>query len=196
MKSKTKTLAFAVMLFTSLVPSANADIQYFEAIWSGVPHGNSATAIALVGIDTALIPNPDDYFEFSALPAWFDSITLTVSGATSGNGTFTISDFGGVAWGTNGGTLDFGSELVGQSTNGDPWGTIESFEAGDFNLFAAAESPSAPSGTSYFQLSTAESSEAMSLTSFSPVAIPELATSTLLILCAAAMLIFFRKKKQ
>ncbi len=43
-------------------------------------------------------------------------------------------------------TFDFNTELVGQSTSGDPWGSQIAVIAGDFNLFAVGGS-GAPDGS-------------------------------------------------
>lgn len=137
----------------------------FQVDWSGAPNGNSAVATGLITIDDALLPNPGNYLNSAALPTFILDLTVTVSGASSGNGTFTLSDFRGAYWNTFGGTLDLSQQLVGQATSGQPWGTTNDNLSGDFNLFALT--PSAPSGTWYFQLTTnGGAGDTMNLTSF------------------------------
>jgi hypothetical protein len=99
-----------------------------------------------------------------------------------------------VYFSTNGATLNLNRQLVGQPTNGKPWGTTPSNgEAGDFNIFGSgcqtpsrpsqggygggARSPSSPAanglppvGDYYFTLGAAcDTAELMVLTSFAPV---------------------------
>lgn len=80
------------------VPQAKADFVTFDIKWSGSSLGNSATATGTVTFDTFLLPNPGDYFDSSAIPAFITSFTITVSGAGTGNGSFSLSDFKGLYW--------------------------------------------------------------------------------------------------
>jgi hypothetical protein len=88
---------------------------------------------------------------------------LTISGASTGNGTFTKADFEAVIWNTAFGTLDFSNELIGQTTRDGIWGTH-----GEFNLFQSSGSPLAPTGTEQFELTPSGSSDPMKLVSFIP----------------------------
>ena len=168
-------------------------VEYFNVSWSGLPNGNTASATALIGIDTSAIPNPGSYSNANTVPSWFQSITLKITGASVGNGTFTLSDFSGVSWNTNGGTLDFNMQLVGQPTSGAPWGTTPgSPGSGDFNLFSS--SGPAPSGTQFFELTTnAGFGDTMNLVSFAPV--PEPGTYALLAAGCAGFLLLRRRAK-
>ena len=94
-------------------------------------------------------------------------LSVTVSGASAGNGVFTLDEFTQVSYDSNGGTLDLGSELVGQPTDGLPWGTEISGNSGEFNLFSVPGH--APSGVWYFYLGADRGDkEAMRLKSMSP----------------------------
>jgi hypothetical protein len=168
-------------------------VQSFDLVWSGVPNGNTANATAVIQIDAAAIPNPGADSDPSSIPSWCKGITLTVADAASGNGTFTLSDFFGLVWDTEGGTLDFGMELVGQPTDQAPWGTTHGGTSGDFNLFGAS---SAPSGTNFFQLTTdGGDGDRMDLISFAPAPVPEPRTVTLVALASCAGLLLRRRRK-
>lgn len=145
-----RVLALIFILLGLYSEQSEASVIYFDVHWSGMPNGNAAIAHALIGIDETLIPNPGSFSNTSAVPTWFDSITLTISGASSGNGVFSKSDFAGVYWNTAGGALDFDNQLVGQSTDTQPWGSTYTGSSGDFNILRSAAS--APTGTYYFQL--------------------------------------------
>jgi hypothetical protein len=189
-----KKLLLCLIAVSAIATSATyGAVELFNVSWSGLPNGNNASAIATIGIDTSAMPNPGSYINPSSLPAWLDSITLTITGAISGNGTFTLSDFQGLYSNTNGGTMDFNLELVGQSTSGSPWGTTFDGNSGDFNLFNAAGSPGAPRGTSAFQLTTnGGSGNTMNLVSFAPV--PEPGTYAFLVAgCGAVLALRLRK---
>ncbi len=189
---KTITTCIFAVLAVALGPIAQkseAAVIYFDVNWSGAPNGNSATATALIGIDTSDIPNPGSYW---GMPSWFDSITITISGATSGNGTFVKSDFSSIVWDTAGGTLDFDSELVGQPTSGQPWASNTSGTAGDFNIFRASGSPTAPEGTGPFQITPSGSSDTLNLVSFQ---IPEPTTVTALIVGGFALVLSFNRRR-
>lgn len=108
---------------------------------------SAAQAVGSITFEATLLPNPG-CTDFSLPNPTVLALNVTVTGASSGNGTFTLSDFSDVAWCTYGATLDFNRELVGQPTSGDPWGT-PSGNGGDFNLFGNAP---APNGEWYFTL--------------------------------------------
>jgi hypothetical protein len=83
-------------------------------------------------------------------PPEVSALSVTVTGASAGNGTFGMHDFSTIAWSSNGGTLDLDSELIGQPTNGQPWGSVVEESGGDFNLFGTT--PGAPVGVFWFVL--------------------------------------------
>ncbi len=138
----------------------------FDLTYSGAEFGNGATATGSITFSDGFPDNPSGGAPYMAAGPEIISISLTISGATSGNGTFTAADFGLVIWSTDGGTLDFGAELVNQATGGGLWGV----DRGDFNLFAST--PTAPDGVSSFVLGAeAGSGDPMKLTSM--VVVPE-----------------------
>jgi hypothetical protein len=111
--------------------------------------GNSAVITGSITFESTLLANPGLNDFMLPDPAVL-ALTATVSGASAGNGTFGLSDFNEVVFDTNGGTLDFNQQLVGQPTNGDPWGTPSGGAGGDFNLFRSTLS--APNGQFFFTL--------------------------------------------
>jgi hypothetical protein len=122
---------------------------------------STAKAVGLVTFEANLLPNPEMCTEGSGFdlpnPAVL-ALQVTVSGASSGNGTFGLTDFNRIAWCTNRPGLDLCAELVGQSTWNDPWGTPSDGDGGDFNLFGfIPEDPDPPTlqppyGEWYFTL--------------------------------------------
>jgi len=134
---------------------------------------NAATASGFITFDQNQMNNPFVGITYNAVL----DLQVTVAGAGSGNGTYGRADFGSIAWNSNGGTMDFGSELVGQSTDQWDWGTEgSSGQAGDFNLFRTNTTAGSPEGVFYFVLAADEgNADTMTLRTFSPgpAAIPE-----------------------
>ena len=173
----------------ALAVSANADVfQTYDLTWSGVSFGNNATATGQITLDLTTLPNPggpayDMYPDIA-------SMTLTVSGAISGNGTWTRSDLAPISnlgtytyWDTGGATLDMNQQLVGQPTTGSPWGTPDGI-SGDFNFFFTN---GGPIGTFYFTLtSDGGNGDTMALTSVAPE-VPEPGT---LVLAGSGIMLF------
>lgn len=159
----------------------------FALQWSGTAFGNSASANGLIDFDPSLINNPG-----STLSLPVNSFSITVTGASSGNGTFSLADYDFFLLDTNGGTLDFTKQLVGQPTANDPWGTVPSSgNGGDFNiLLSSGSSSAAPTGTFFFQITTSlGSGDSLYLTSFAPLApVPVPEPSSLLGLLALGTL--------
>ncbi len=168
----TKILTVAIVI-TVMAASAHAGLITFALEWSGA--GNSAVATGMITLNDALLPNPGST---DGWPGPITALQVTVSGASAGNGTFGMADFERWAWNTSGGTLDLGTELVGQPTANNPWGTPGG-AGGDFNLFHAGASPSAPHGVHFFIFTTdGGDGDQMQLTSMAPI--PEPASLSLL----------------
>jgi hypothetical protein len=173
----------------ALAASAYADVfQTYNLTWSGVPFDNNASATGQITIDLTTLPNPSGgtYDMYNDIV----SLTVTVTGASSGNGTWSRSDLAPLSnlgtytyWDTGGATLDLHKELVGQPTTGNPWGTPDGL-SGDFNLFFTN---GGPIGTFYFTMTTAGGNgDSLALTSFAP-AVPE--PGTLALMGSGAMLL-------
>jgi hypothetical protein len=125
----------------------------------------AATATGSITFESTLLNNPGTN-NFTLPNAAVLALQVTVSGATSGNGTFGIGSFTGVSFSTGGGTLNLGTELVGQPTPGGPWGPLG---GGDFNLFSAIAP--APTGVDPFILGANQgTADAMTLRTVAPAA--------------------------
>ena len=173
-----RILFAAALLFAAFsTNSARAELLTFDITWSGETFGNSATATGSVTIDDTVLPNPG----FSGPSSSFESVgivsfTITVRGDDSGNGTFTEADYRTARWDSGNfglATLDLTAELVGQPTNGRPWGTattnLSDRAGGDFNIFSSSL---APTGVGPFQIATrGGSGSSLLLTSFKPAGI-------------------------
>lgn len=162
-----------------LAGSAQAAQQTFHFRFEDTVSG--AQAVGTITMDPALVSS-NVVFPSPAVTA----LSVTVTGSTGGDGTFTLADFASMIFDTGGGTLDFSRELVGQPTSlGRVWGP-GSNGSGDFNLFGAtcggapATAPAgvpaaqAPVGVDPFLLAaengTCTAQEQMELTSFAPAA--------------------------
>jgi hypothetical protein len=158
-------VTFALLLILGITAEAHAAPVTFDFTFQD-PNG-PAQAVGFITFEANLLPNPEPCTEgggFTLPNLAVLALQVTVSGATSGNGTFGLTDFEEIAWCTNGATLDICTELVGQPTRDDPWGTSSDGEGGDFNLFSVA--PPAPEGMWHFALcADAGQGECMLLTS-------------------------------
>lgn len=187
MKSRLLSGLALAALFSAAQASAQTPVEY-TLEWSDAT--GSTTASGFIVLDRDLVTTPGDYVWTLPDPAVLD-FEITVSGSTNGNGTFTIADYGLIIFNTNGGALDLDAELVGQPTDGDPWGTPGG-SGGDFNIFAGggggqggtgnrydnAPTPRGeiglpPIGTFFFEITANDGAgESMLLTSFRPAGTP------------------------
>lgn len=182
MSNSLRNILASLILLGMLLGSSQAQAittapttRSFYLDWSGALWGNSAEGHGILTVYDDLFSNSVDY-------AWLipgveiADFTLSVSGASSGNGTFGLTDFDAFLWSTKtpGESLDLSQELIGQTTTGGPWGSDFGLDSntGDFNLIAALAS-GAPFTTGSFIMATDEGNgEQMNLISFRPVPIP------------------------
>ena len=149
---------------------AAAPANHYPDFRGVVPNGNTTPRLSgSITLERSLLANPGANDFILPNPAVL-ALNVSVTGAVSGNGNFTLANFREVVFDTHGGTLDFNKQLVGQPTSGDPWGSPTS-NGGDFNLFGATAG--SPNGVFYFTLgSSGGQGSAATLSSMLAVAGP------------------------
>jgi hypothetical protein len=179
-----------------VAPALYAGNLTFYLAWTG--DANPATATGQLVVDAQTWANMitfstshnDDY-----LSSNFVSFSVTISGASSGNGTFTLPDFSDFAvWGA-GANFNYSQNLVGQAAGDSYWGNPDA-NSGDFNAFDSAlgASASAPDGVWFFVLGADDGTQDnllltnFTLTSGTPVSAPEPCTLALVSLGGLALL--------
>jgi hypothetical protein len=196
---RTRTL-HAVMLGVALA-AATASLASASPITFNFSYaGQGATAVGSITFESTLIANPG-INDFSLPNPAVLALTVTVSGASTGNGTFGIGSFDGINFDTGGATLNFAQDLVGQATPGGPWGTPSGC-CGDFNLFTSG--PPAPNGVFFFTLAADDGDAAVMTikhvtpaTTVAPAQIPALEhwkLGLLALLVAAIGIVLLRRR--
>ena len=169
MKNIRSILLTSLCLFYGATTSASAAaFTVFNFTFSGVAEGNTAVATGQITLDPVMLS-----IGFNPLSPVVSGLSLTVSGASVGNGTYGLADYERIYWRDGGVTLDFNSELVGQGGWGDTVGSFELFT--DFGMPTLA-----PTGYGTYTLMTGgmmammlDNGDKMRLTSFAPAAVPE-----------------------
>lgn len=172
-------------------PSAWAATFFID--YSGAAFLNQAEAHGTITVDDALFAQASPLALLTP-GVEVTAFSLLVSGASSGNGSFQLSDFDAFVWDTGGAVLDPADELLGQMTGAGPWGTVRDGTAGDFNLIALTV-PNAPTAAGFaFAIATdGGSGDSLSLTSIRPVPIP--AAAWLAASALGGLAVFARRAK-
>lgn len=192
MKKVLRAIALSLGVTALTIASAVATPVTMDVLWSGASFGNNAKASAVFTLDETLptsssaiyLPNPK-----------LTGLSLTISGAAAGNGTFTNQIHDVVFWAPS--SLDFSRQLIGQAlSNGCTFGSRSNScvtISGDFNLFTYSN-PGEPTGVSYFVLATSDG-ERMAVTSMiAESAIPEPDSVALFGIAALGLALGRRKK--
>jgi hypothetical protein len=194
MKIEKLLLPLVAVVFAT---TSHAQLIDMQVEWSGAYYGNGASAVATFTLDTSQINNPgNSSLSGSAILPVYQNFQITVSNASTGNGVFTASDFSTFIMNIPTGSLDFNSELVGQSTPTGPWGTLEFVgpimgSVGDFILFSSGSNPLVPNATNPLTMNTG-GGESMLLISYAPI--PEPASWMMGCLAMGTSLCIFRRR--
>lgn len=156
MRSRWSTPSLVVLALSSTLAATQAQQITYDLVYTS---SGSASASGQITLDWSQIAGGTQPNESGGpLSPGVVSLSLTISGASGGNGSFTASDFS--SWYlTASGVLNPAADLRSQSLT-------------DFNLFNS--SPSAPNGSSPFVLSPSGGgfSDELNLVSFAPVPEP------------------------
>lgn len=147
-------LAFGSSVVVAQAQSITYQLDYTSA--------GSAAATGFMTIDWGILGTQPNVLQTtgSLTGLGVTDLSLTVTGAASGNGAFAFGDFQGLVFQATA-PLDINANLVGQAA------------LNDLNFFNADASPNAPRGTAIFTLTTAGGAgDAMTLASFAPVPEP------------------------
>lgn len=156
---------------------ANLPSNYFSLFGSGGLNNTAQASGSFTLSDSALLNSSITWFPNSQITAF----TMTVSGATAGNGTFTLGNLGAIEAYADvqnvarqiSPFLNTQIQLVGQRVPGDltAWGVPPNLNgpAGDFVI--SFNGAPAPTQNDYYTLKTAGGQE-MTLTSLAPVPLP------------------------
>ena len=104
----TKTLKASFLL--AAAACTQLDAANFNLTWSDTINMSGASATGVIGLDLATIPIAPSHTS-NSIPTWITSFTMTITGAGSGNGTFTLADFSGFTFDSNGVTLNYTTDL-------------------------------------------------------------------------------------
>jgi hypothetical protein len=198
----------ALLHFIGMGSVAKASLITFEVDWAAgttIPDANSKViATGLVTIDTTLLPNPGNY-RGDILPIITD-LTINVTGAVVGNGSFDLSYYQLFYWSTGRSdgppgllTLDLTKELVGQPYP-DGVGFLQNKVGyyGEFNFIAkcsltTCDEPIAPTGVDTFTMRTLGGhGDYMTVSSVRPVSVTEIPEPAMLPIAGLALIVVMK----
>jgi hypothetical protein len=149
----------ASFLLAAATACTQLDAADFNLTWSDTINNTGASATGVIGLDLTAIPSAPNVS--GSTPSWITSFTITVTGASSGNGTFTLLDIFGFNFQSSGVNLNYSSELVGQG------GTMF-MSVGDFSFFSDFGAGAPFSGAPNVVVTDEANGDFLSLTSFTP----------------------------
>lgn len=163
--------SFVLLMFVTSIASASLITEYLK--YSGESFGNSASATGFISFELPSLIGVTSVQFYQ-----ITDLSLTITGASSGNGTFTQSDFFDMSFYTHNSAFDFSVSLIEQLR--------------DFNL--TSNSSPAPYWVDRLTLGTDYGSgDYMQLTEMSPNSVPE--PSTYILLGIALGAVGFARKK-
>jgi hypothetical protein len=175
-----------LFVLLSLTQGSLGAVVSFNLVWT--PAFGSVSAVGTISLDDSLLPNPGSSYTGTAPVV---SFSMTVSGSTSKDGTYTLSDYTTFVWNTDGATLDLTRELIGQPTSTGTWGV----DKGDFNFSVFSSAPSAIGP--FRMLVSSNPVEMLQLTSVTPISntVPEPSSIAIFSLFAGATGWRIRRKR-
>src|SRR5262245_39405661 len=115
MRKLLEQIAVATIVILT-VPVSQGTPTTFELTYSGASFLNGAVATGSITFDGAILPNPGTLLNVSAAALGISAYSITVSGASSGNGTFGLANVNVNNWVWSATTLlNLNQNLVGQA---------------------------------------------------------------------------------
>ena len=124
MKIKSLWLFAAILAGLCGSTPATASFVTFDIIWSGAYWGNTASAVGFVTLNTSLLPGiGSNNVNIIGTNPYVTALSITVTGARAGNGTFNIADYDQFTFTVPSAGLNLspGVNLIGQSVGVHVW---------------------------------------------------------------------------
>jgi hypothetical protein len=165
---RSRIVAAAATLLLATAQDSTAQVQKFVQQWAGP----DAIANGFLTLDLAVLLNPGD--NSTTGTPFVTDFELRLTGAYSGNGTFTLADYDGIdspfgaqiAFSTGATALDFTRELVGQPSMDGAWGMLE--DGRGFLSLLREYGSAAPQTAGSFAIATSTGTDMLALASIRP----------------------------
>lgn len=150
MKLRLAALSAAALLGAATAQAQQApDPLTLQFSFCQVNEGGPGEALGYITFDRNFLDASPD-LSWDAQGGAVLDLQMVVQGTGTGDGSFGLADFDRGFFQWNGGTPNYDQELVGQPTDGAPFGTDDLDDAGDFNFFRGTQA--APNGVWWFTL--------------------------------------------